>query len=198
MAYKPSELTASQIQTELGIDGRKLGQFLARVKPVTERGKFKYYLLQDVIDVIYKKNNKLIPIDEIRKKKLQAETELAELVLEKERGNVIPVNLVERQWQNLVVNCKSKLLSIPTKLAPILANETDINYIKNIIEQTINESMIELSKGQDIDDINTDDQPPEKPNAISDKTVSTTRAVDDKPVREQIPFLKLRGKRRER
>ena len=55
MAYKPSEMTASQIQTELGIDGRKLGQYLARIRPIKQRGKFQYYLLQDVIDQIYKK-----------------------------------------------------------------------------------------------------------------------------------------------
>jgi hypothetical protein len=174
MAYKPRELTASQIQTELGIDGRKLGQFLARVKPISERGKFKYYLLQDVVDVIYKKNNKLIPIDEIKKKKLQAETDLAELELEKERGNVIEVKLIERQWSNLVIGCKSKLLSIPTKLAPILANETDINLVKNIIEQTINQALLELSKGQDIDDIDTHDKSFAEPNDEGDQTVSAT------------------------
>jgi hypothetical protein len=190
MAYKPRELTASQIQTELGIDGRKLGQFLARVKPISERGKFKYYLLQDVVDVIYKKNNKLIPIDEIKKKKLQAETDLAELELEKERGNVIEVKLIERQWSNLVIGCKSKLLSIPTKLAPILANETDINLVKNIIEQTINQALLELSKGQDIDDIDTHDKSFAEPNDEGDQTVSATRTANDKPIREplQIPF----------
>jgi hypothetical protein len=190
MAYKPRELTASQIQTELGIDGRKLGQFLARVKPISERGKFKYYLLQDVVDVIYKKNNKLIPIDEIKKKKLQAETDLAELELEKERGNVIEVKLIERQWSNLVIGCKSKLLSIPTKLAPILANETDINLVKNIIEQTINQALLELSKGQDIDDIDTHDKSFAEPNDEGDQTVSATRTANDKSIREplQIPF----------
>ena len=195
MAYKPRELTASQIQTELGIDGRKLGQFLARVKPISERGKFKYYLLQDVVDVIYKKNNKLIPIDEIKKKKLQAETDLAELELEKERGNVIEVKLIERQWTNLVIGCKSKLLSIPTKLAPILANETDINLVKNIIEQTINQALLELSKGQDIDDIDTNDKQDPKSNNEDDQTVSATRTANDQPIRQplQIPFK--RGKR---
>src|SRR6056300_255561 len=98
MAYKPSEMTASQIQTELGIDGRKLGQYLARIKPVKERGKFQYYLLQDVIEQIYKKPGKVIPIDEIKKKKLQAEAELVELELEKEKGSVVPVKDIQRQW----------------------------------------------------------------------------------------------------
>jgi len=69
MAYKPSEMTASQIQTELGIDGRKLGQYLARIRPIKQRGKFQYYLLQDVIDQIYKKPGKVIPIDELKNSK---------------------------------------------------------------------------------------------------------------------------------
>ena len=104
MAYKPSEMTASQIQTELGIDGRKLGQYLARIKPVKERGKFQYYLLQDVIEQIYKKPGKIIPIDEIKKKKLQAEAELVELELEKEsfqRSSRDDKNLVEELKEQL-------------------------------------------------------------------------------------------------
>ena len=186
MSYKPKEYTASQIQTELGIDGRKLGQFLARVKPINTRDKFNYYLLQDVIDVIYKKNTKLIPIEEIRKKKLQAETELAELELEKERGNLLPVKYVERQWGNLVLNCKSKLLSIPSKLAPVLANETDINISKNIIEQSINEALIELAKANDIENIDTDNQSVEQPKPKRDENVPTARSSNDKPVRKQV------------
>lgn len=184
MAYKPSEMTASQIQTELGIDGRKLGQFLARIKPIRENGKFKYYLIQDVIEVIYKNKSNVVPLDELKKKKLQAEAELAELEVEKEKGNLIPVKYIERQWANLVIACKSKLLSIPTKLAPIMATETDINVCKNMMEEQLNQALSELSKGDDIETI----EPSQPASDVSDQDeqgVSTARAVDDQSVREQ-------------
>lgn len=183
MAYKPSEMTASQIQTELGIDGRKLGQYLARIKPVKERGKFQYYLLQDVIEQIYKKPGKVIPIDEIKKKKLQAEAELVELELEKEKGSVVPVKDIQRQWSGLVLSCKTKLLSIPTKLAPILATETDINVCKNILDTSINEALTELSKGEDIEPVE-DNKPTANAQPEGNEGVSTIRAIEYKPVRK--------------
>ena len=184
MAYKPTEMTASQIQTELGIDGRKLGQFLARIKPIRENGKFKYYLIQDVIEIIYKNKTNVVPIDEIKKKKLQAEAELAELEVEKEKGSLIPVKHIERQWANLVIACKSKLLSIPTKLAPIMATETDINVCKNMMEEQINLALSELSKGDDIETIEPD-EPTGNVGDKNDQGVPTSRAVDNQPVREQ-------------
>lgn len=183
MAYKPSEMTASQIQTELGIDGRKLGQYLARIKPVKERGKFQYYLLQDVIEQIYKKPGKVIPIDEIKKKKLQAEAELVELELEKEKGSVVPVKDIQRQWTNLVLSCKTKLLSIPTKLAPIMATETDINVCKNILETSINEALTELSKGEDIEPVE-DNKPTANAQPEGNEGVPTIRAIEYKPIRK--------------
>jgi hypothetical protein len=183
MAYKPSEMTASQIQTELGIDGRKLGQYLARIKPVKERGKFQYYLLQDVIEQIYKKPGKVIPIDEIKKKKLQAEAELVELELEKEKGSVVPVKDIQRQWTNLVLSCKTKLLSIPTKLAPIMATETDINVCKNILDNSINEALTELSKGEDIEPVE-DNKPTANAQPEGNEGVPTIRAIEYKPVRK--------------
>lgn len=183
MAYKPSEMTASQIQTELGIDGRKLGQYLARIKPVKERGKFQYYLLQDVIEQIYKKPGKVIPIDEIKKKKLQAEAELVELELEKEKGSVVPVKDIQRQWTNLVLSCKTKLLSIPTKLAPIIATETDINVCKNILDNSINEALTELSKGEDIEPVE-DNKPTANAQPEGNEGVPTIRAIEYKPVRK--------------
>jgi len=183
MAYKPSEMTASQIQTELGIDGRKLGQYLARIKPVKERGKFQYYLLQDVIEQIYKKPGKVIPIDEIKKKKLQAEAELVELELEKEKGSVVPVKDIQRQWTNLVLSCKTKLLSIPTKLAPIMATETDINVCKNILDNSINEALTELSKGEDIEPVE-DNKPTANAQPEGNEGVPTIRAIEYKPIRK--------------
>ena len=183
MAYKPSEMTASQIQTELGIDGRKLGQFLARIKPVKERGKFQYYLLQDVIEQIYKKPGKVIPIDEIKKKKLQAEAELVELELEKEKGSVVPVKDIQRQWTNLVLSCKTKLLSIPTKLAPIMATEHDINVCKNILDSSINEALTELSKGEDIEPVE-DNKSATDAESKGNEGVPAIRAIEYKPIRK--------------
>ena len=62
MSYIPTPMTASQIVSELNIDRRKLGQVLIQCKVIKQSGKIKYYLIQDVIQHLYNKTDKLIKI----------------------------------------------------------------------------------------------------------------------------------------
>ena len=106
MSYIPLQMTASQLVTELNIDRRKLGQVLVKCSIVKQSGKIKYYLIQDVIKHLYNKTDKLISLEEARKNKAIAESELLQLDLEKERGNLLDRELVDKQWANLVLSCK--------------------------------------------------------------------------------------------
>lgn len=106
-----------------------------------------------------------------------------ELELEKEKGSVVPVKDIQRQWTNLVLSCKTKLLSIPTKLAPIMSTETDINVCKNILETSINEALTELSKGEDIEPVE-DNKPTANAQPEGNEGVPTIRAIEYKPVRK--------------
>ena len=137
-------MTASQIVSELNIDRRKLGQVLIQCKVIKQSGKIKYYLIQDVIKHLYNKTDKLISLEEARKNKAIAEAELLELNLEKEKGNVLDRDLVDKQWANLVLSCKNRLEAIPNKLAPILAVESgiDVSIVANrVIEALLNNEL---------------------------------------------------------
>jgi hypothetical protein len=157
MSYIPTPMTASQIVSELNIDRRKLGQVLIQCKVIKQSGKIKYYLIQDVIKHLYNKTDKLISLEEARKNKAIAEAELLELNLEKEKGNVLDRDLVDKQWANLVLSCKNRLEAIPNKLAPILAVESGIDVCKNILNNQIAEALNELAKGEDIELTDTKD-----------------------------------------
>jgi hypothetical protein len=43
---------------------------------------------------------------------------------------------------------KSKFLGLPTKVAPVLANETDVGIVKDLLEQQLREALTELSNYQ--------------------------------------------------
>lgn len=142
------KFTANGIRHELGISGFRLEDVLARVEPVGEDKGHKLYLIKEVVRALYE--NKTISLDEARKRKLSAEAELQELELKKQKGILIPLELIEQQWSSIVHSCKQKLRSIPNKLAPILAVENNIEVCKNLLTKEIHLALDELSKNKEV------------------------------------------------
>lgn len=94
--------------------------------------------------------------DEARTRKINAEAEIAELELAKIRGTLCLTEDVVKAWENVLHACKAKFLSMPTKVAPIVANESDVAIIKDHLENAIREALSELSNYRpEIDPVNT-------------------------------------------
>jgi len=94
--------------------------------------------------------------DEARTSKLNAEAEIAELELAKIRGTLCMTNDVVAAWESVLHACKAKFLALPTKVAPILATETDVVVAKDYLENAIREALTELSNYQpSIDPVRT-------------------------------------------
>jgi len=86
--------------------------------------------------------------DEARTRKVNAEAEIAELELAKIRGTLCMTNDVVAAWESVLHACKAKFLALPTKVAPILATETDVVVAKDHLENAIREALAELSNYQ--------------------------------------------------
>ena len=94
--------------------------------------------------------------DEARTRKVNAEAEIAELELAKIRGTLCMTNDVVAAWESVLHACKAKFLALPTKVAPILATETDVVVAKDYLESAIREALTELSNYQpSIDPVRT-------------------------------------------
>ena len=83
--------------------------------------------------------------DEARTRKVNAEAEIAELELTKVRNQLVIVDDVVKAWTDTLSNLKSKLTSVPSKAAPIVASESEIGIVQEIISDFINEALEELS-----------------------------------------------------
>jgi len=83
--------------------------------------------------------------DEARTRKINAEAEISELELDKIKGALVLAEDVAKAWMDVLGALKGKLLSIPTKAAPIVAAESDAAMCQSILEDTINEALQELS-----------------------------------------------------
>ena len=155
MAEATDRYTATRLSAELGLDNRKMRDILTRVNPLQVKGRSKLYLLRDVIPhaAKYLGAPNVIDLNVERARKVKAEAELA-----KEREDLIQVEAVRQVWGELVIAAKSRLLSIPAKLAPVVAVEDAPATCKYLVEEQINEALDELAEwlSEWADDTNVD------------------------------------------
>lgn len=83
--------------------------------------------------------------NEARRRKLAAEAGLTELELHIANGKVVKIEDASRPWFQMVGAARAKLLSLPNKLGPVLAIETDPLICQSLVEAGINEALSELS-----------------------------------------------------
>lgn len=91
-------------------------------------------------------NPNVISFDEVKAKKAAAEAELTIIELEEKKKELVRTEEVIESWLDIISSCKSKMLSLPAKLAPITAVENNPAICKSIIEQQIYEALDELSE----------------------------------------------------
>ena len=71
-----------------------------------------------------------ITLGEARKRKLVADTALSRFELRRRKREYVPAAQVAEVWCRLVSNVKGKMLTIPSKLAPLLVSISDPNVIR--------------------------------------------------------------------
>jgi hypothetical protein len=91
---------------------------------------------------------------DIRLKTLQADK--VEMELQQTAGELIPVADVTHALTNMVMRVKTRLLKIPTAIAPLVVGMTDVYGVQERLEDGVREALDELSEdwrdGQDNDD----------------------------------------------
>lgn len=74
-----------------------------------------------------------------------AKADMAQIQAETMKGNFHEAGAVEAVWIDMLMNCRSKLLAIPSKLTSRLRKETSTVKIKAILETAVTEALNELS-----------------------------------------------------
>jgi phage terminase Nu1 subunit (DNA packaging protein) len=74
-----------------------------------------------------------------------AKADVAEISAAIAKGQAHDAGAVEAVWTDMLMNCRSKLLSLPTRLAPKLRKETDLAVVKEILEAAVVEALTELA-----------------------------------------------------
>lgn len=124
------------------------------VKPCHKEGRQVYFSVADVV------NNRLenyqskhqpkdaegLDIVAERARLTFHQANIAELDEEIKRGELIPSEVVEQVWSDMVASFRAKILSIPTKAAHQFVALTEINEIQDALKEHHHEALQELSE----------------------------------------------------
>lgn len=95
------------------------------------------YLYQDEVD-------KEIDGRKQQARKTKAEADRIEFDLDIKKNRYVDVNFIEKELEKSILNCRSKLLSLPSKAAPQLVNIKKPSEIFIKLQNIINEALDEL------------------------------------------------------
>ena len=140
--------SVSALAVEFGLDRRTVAQRLNNVEPAETKGRGKKYKLQDAAKAIIGQvnvGNGIVSYDEAKARKMAAEAELSEIQLQKERGDVLSIEVVNIINNEIFGNFRAKLLALPAKAAPDVFASSNVKEAKAILRKNINAVLEELS-----------------------------------------------------
>lgn len=145
-------VTARSVGNLIGLSDRRVRQLADEgVIPRTKGGS--YELTKAISSyVTYLKTCNDIDTDNLeqayQKEKMlheRAKRQKAEIILAQIKGEVHESCDIERVMNDMLINFRSKILSLPTKIAPELVGYSDIPLIEEVLEREMYEVLDELS-----------------------------------------------------
>lgn len=144
-------LNRKNMALSLGISVQAFDKW--NVEPVDKMGREKFFSVKDVLtNRIQNHEAKRQPSGEeldLQKERARLTHHQANMAFLDERvkeGELIPAEVVEQVWCNVIANFRSKVLAIPTKSAHALINIDDITEIQDILKSQIYEALEELAE----------------------------------------------------
>jgi len=85
-----------------------------------------------------------------RARLIKAQASLKELELSIKNGQMAPISGMVRVWESRIGGCRSKILGLPTRLAPLVVGCSNIAEVKTLLERHIHECLDELAIGPSV------------------------------------------------
>jgi len=135
------------IAAVIGVTPRHIGNLIKEGMPTVGRGKYDLAAcVQWYIDYRVRLASPATKFDNARLRKMVADAKKREIEVKKLEGDLIPADKVAEAWTTILGAVRAKLLSIPTKMAPLVLAADDLAEAQEIIKGQIYEVLNELSQ----------------------------------------------------
>jgi phage terminase Nu1 subunit (DNA packaging protein) len=151
----PKELlTINAFARMMGVSHQRISQLVKKgVIPINAKGKIDGEAARKIMDDRRKLDDALPMSKTLSDARIRVESiraEMLELEFRQKRGELIEREKVMHMVTGIIAIAKTKLLSIPTKVAPLIVGSDSIKKIKAVIEKEIRFVLTELSRMKEI------------------------------------------------
>lgn len=147
-------VNSAALEKIIGVSDRRIRQ-LAEENIIIRAAKGRYKLMDSITNYILtlkvqmEANNAEsvdgeIDLEEEKAIHERVKRHISELKLQTMRGELHKSEDVERVMMDMLASVRAKLLSMPTKLAPILVSRSEIDFVRNTINREVMEALNEL------------------------------------------------------
>jgi phage terminase Nu1 subunit (DNA packaging protein) len=157
-----AQVNRSDLAELLGCSLPTITSKVQRGMPYLQRGQRGKEWMFDTADVIsWEKDQAIINTigdvkgvseDEMKRRKLAAETTILEIDAAKKRGEVAPLHEMEMAWRDAVLEFKARIRLLPSRVAGQLVGLENETEIKAVLLDEVDQSLTVLSE-LDADDI---------------------------------------------
>ena len=140
---KTIEVSTQVFANLVGLSTRRIQQLREVGLPFNRRGRLN--LVEGYQWLLRYQKPEAESLSEAKLRKLSAEANLREIELKETEGHLINRQEIIKTIQKSLLQLRNRLLSIPTKLSPVLAVEANAALTKNILEDEIHKALTELS-----------------------------------------------------
>lgn len=143
-----TELTLAQLETITGVSYKTIKKRIGNLAPIRSDGKALYFAPQIALPMIYElgqEEGQGASLDKEKARLAKHQADRAELEVGRMRGELIPAELVEKVWSEMVMAFRAKMLNLPTKCASVVAGISETLDVEAELKRSIDEALTELA-----------------------------------------------------
>ena len=178
-----AKLSLSAISQLLKLTERRIQQLAKdEIIPKAQRGEYEMIpCVHGYIDYLKAKIGREFTAEDLainRNRLLKAQADLAEIEKQKQEGELIAKEEVKKNWLSILSVIKSKLLSMPNKVAPVVMTYKNVNEVKLILKDKIYDTLHEIAGA----DLTQDDKRNVRRSKVKSKPIKTSSESNNKQV----------------
>ena len=106
-------------------------------------GRYTYYKLSDIVNSML--DGERLDLQQERAKLAKEQRKKTRLQNEELEGTLVNAEEVKETWIKYVASCRAKLLSLPTKAAPVVHILDTVQEVKDALKKEVHEALNELA-----------------------------------------------------
>jgi phage terminase Nu1 subunit (DNA packaging protein) len=157
MSYQAQLWSVNGLSVEFKIDRRTVAKRIEEVPPAKKDARGSYWRLADVAPLLVQTERAggNVAADDARR--AAAEADIAEMKAGAMRADLVSAEAMGKEIDRAVASVRARLLTVPTKLAPVLRPD-DPNFARRAIEAAMLEVLEEL-RGISLDEDEAEPMP---------------------------------------